>query len=153
MAARSTLDANVQASADLFAALRAAFPNEAVLYFGETLLRRRLSEPNATLAVATEGVRRFPQDWNVQTAAANAFRQAGRPDEAEQHARQALAIDPKDNSPLFDLGWAFVDAKRYDRATQIFHDLLTREPDYDDAKPSFHSATTSASSKACSGAT
>jgi hypothetical protein len=76
----------------------------------------------------------------VQTAAANAFRQAGRPDEAEQHARQALAIDPKDNSPLFDLGWAFMEAKRYDRATQIFHDLLTREPDYDDAKPSFHYA-------------
>ena len=132
--------ANVQASADLFAALRAAFPNEAVLYFGETLLRRRLSDPNATLAIASEGVRRFPQDWNVQTAAANALRQAGRPDEAEQHARQALALDPKDNSPLFDLGWAFMDAKRYDRATQIFHDLLTREPDYDDAKPSFHYA-------------
>src|SRR5882724_1882313 len=132
--------ANVQAGADLFAALRAAFPDESLLYFGEALLRRRLGDPNATLAVATEGVRRFPQDWKVQTAAANAFRQAGRPDEAEQHVRQALAIDPKDNSPLFDLGWAFMEAKRYDRATQIFHDLLAREPDYDDAKPSFHYA-------------
>jgi tetratricopeptide (TPR) repeat protein len=76
----------------------------------------------------------------VQAAAANAFRQAGRPDEAEQHARQALNIDPKDNSPLFDLGWAFMDAKRYDRATQLFHELLSREPDYEDAKPSFHYA-------------
>lgn len=131
---------NVQASADLFAALRAAFPNEAVLYFGEAVLRRRLTDPNATLAVATEGVRRFPQDWKIQAAAANAFRQAGRPDEAEQHVRQALSIDPKDNSPLFDLGWAFMEAKRYDRATQIFHDLLSREPDYEDAKPSFHYA-------------
>jgi len=131
---------NVRAGADLFAALRGAFPNEAVLYFGEVLLRRRLADPNATLAVALEGVRRFPQDWKVQTAAANAFRQAGRPEDAFNHARQALSIDPKDNSPLFDAGWAFMDTKQYDRATQIFHELLTREPDYQDAKPSFHYA-------------
>ncbi len=131
---------NVRAGADLFAALRGAYPNEAVLYFGETLLRRRLGDPNATLTVAMEGVRRFPQDWKVQTAAANAFRQAGRPEDAFNHTRQALAIDPKDNSPLFDAGWAFMDTKQYDRATQIFHELLTREPSYEDAKPSFHYA-------------
>ena len=95
---------NVRAGADLFAALRSAYPNEVVLYFGEATLRRRLADPNATLAVALEGVRRFPQDWKVQTAAANAYRSAGRPADAEPHTRQALAIDPKDNSPLFDLG-------------------------------------------------
>ncbi len=132
--------ANVRAGAALFAALRATYPNEPVLYYGEALLRRRLGDPNATIAVAVEGVRRFPQDWKVQTAAANAYRQAGRPDEAEPHARQALSLDPKDNSPLFDLGWAFLDAKRYDRATQLFHELLSREPDYEDARPSFHYA-------------
>ncbi|HVY30283.1 MAG TPA: tetratricopeptide repeat protein [Polyangiaceae bacterium] len=131
---------NVKAGADLFAALRAAFPNEAVLYFGEALLRRRLNDPNATLSVALEGVKRFPQDWKVQTATANAFRQAGRPADSETHARQALAIDPKDNSPLYDLGWAYMEAKQYDRATHIFHELLSREPDYEDAKPSFHYA-------------
>ncbi|HYQ15541.1 MAG TPA: hypothetical protein VEQ58_07285, partial [Polyangiaceae bacterium] len=131
---------NIRAGADLFAALRAAYPNEAVLYFGEALLRRRLADPNATLNVALEGVRRFPQDWKVQTAAANAFRQAGRPEDGFNHARQALAIDPKDNSPLFDAGWAFVESKQYDRATQVFHELLSREPDYDDALPSFHYA-------------
>jgi tetratricopeptide (TPR) repeat protein len=124
----------------LFAALRAAFPNEPPLYFGEALLRRRLGDPNATLTVALAGVQRFPQDWKVQTAAANAFRQAGNPAEAEKHARQALALDPKDNSPLFDLGWAYMDAKQYDRATHVFHELLSREPGYDDAKPSFHYA-------------
>ena len=131
---------NVRAGADLFAALRAAYPNEAVLYFGEVLLRRRLADPNATLNVALEGVRRFPRDWKVQTAAANAYRQAGRPEDAFNHARQALAIDPKDNSPLFDAGWAFVESKQFDRATQVFHELLSREPDYDDALPSFHYA-------------
>jgi len=131
---------DVEAGAQLFASLRGAFPNEAVLYFGEALLRRRLGDANATVAVALEGVRRFPQDWKVQTAAANAFRQAGRPEEALDHARRALDLEPKDNSPLFDAGWAFMDAKQYDRATQIFHELLTREPDYQDAKPSFHYA-------------
>jgi tetratricopeptide (TPR) repeat protein len=131
---------NVRAGAELFSSLRKTYPNEAVLYFGEALLRRRLGDPNGTLSVALEGARRFPQDWKVQTATANAYRDAGRPDEAEAHARQALNLDPKDNSPLYDLGWAFMDAKRYDRATQIFHELLTREADYEDAKPSFHYA-------------
>lgn len=131
---------NVRAGADLFAALRSAFPNEVVLYFGEATLRRRLSDPQATLAVALEGVRRFPQDWKVQAAAANAYSSAGRPADAEPHTRQALAIDPKDNSPLFDLGWAYMDAKQYDRATHVFHELLSRDPDYDDAKPAFHYA-------------
>jgi tetratricopeptide (TPR) repeat protein len=115
-------------------------PTRSCCIFGEALLRRRLGDPNATLTVALEGVRRFPQDWKVQTAAANAYRSAGRPQDAEPHARQALAIDPKDNSPLFDLGWAYLDQQQYDRATHVFHELLSREPDYDDAKPSFHYA-------------
>jgi tetratricopeptide (TPR) repeat protein len=131
---------NVRAGADLFAALRAHFPNEVMLYFGETLLRRRLEDPNATVAVALEGVRRFPQDWRIQTAAANAYRQAGRPEEALQHAGQAMTIDPKDNSPLFDAGWAFIETKLFERATQLFQELVRREPDYEDAKPSFHYA-------------
>jgi tetratricopeptide (TPR) repeat protein len=131
---------NVKAGADLFAALRNQYPNEPVLYFGEALLRRRLGDPNATVNVAMQGVQRFPQDWKIQTAAANAYRQAGRPDESERHARQALQLDPKDNSPLFDLGWAYADAKQFERAAQIFHELLSREPSYDDAKPSFHYA-------------
>ncbi len=76
----------------------------------------------------------------MQTAAANAFRQAGRPEEGFQHTQAALALDPKDNSPLYDAGWAFLEAKQFERATQIFHELLTREPDYQDGKPSFHYA-------------
>ncbi len=132
--------ANVQAGAELFSALRAAYPDEAVLYFGEAVLRRRLGDPNATLTVALEGTRRFPQDWKVQIAAANAFRQAGRPEEGFVHTQAALALDPKDHSPLFDAGWAFLEARQYERATQIFHELLTREHDYPDAKPSFHYA-------------
>jgi tetratricopeptide (TPR) repeat protein len=131
---------NVRAGADLFAALRNQYPNEAALYFGEALLRRRLGDAQATLNVALAGVQRFPQDWKIQTAAAAAFRQAGRPDEAERHVRVALQIDPKDNSPLFDLGWAYLDAKQPERAAQLFHELLSREPDYEDAKPSYHYA-------------
>lgn len=131
---------NVRAGAELLAAVRAVFPDEAVLYSSEVVLRRRLGDPNRTLGVALEGVRRFPRDWSAQISAANALRQAGRPDEGLHHARQALAIDPKDSSPLYDAGWAFIEAKRFDVATQLFHELLTREPDYEDALASFHYA-------------
>jgi hypothetical protein len=49
-------------------------------------LLRRLGDAQATVNVAMAGVQRFPQDWRNQSAAANAFRQAGHPDESERRA-------------------------------------------------------------------
>ena len=129
---------NVFAGAHILELLRAQFPQESILYFGEVLLRRRLGDPSATLAVAIAGVQRFPQDARQQVSMLNALRDAKRPDEALEHARKALELDPADGAPLYDAAWAFTDAGRVPDALSVMEDLLRRFPDYPSARGAFH---------------
>ena len=122
--------ANLRSAAPIFDVLLPAFPNEKVLYGGAAIVRRRLGDTAATLAVAEEGVRRFPQDWSLRTALLNALRDAMRPDEALQQAQIAMQIDPEDFSPLHDAAWGFVAAGRLDHAAGLFQDLAQRSPNY-----------------------
>jgi tetratricopeptide (TPR) repeat protein len=121
---------NVRAAAQIYQVLRGHFPDQPLLYSGEALIRRRLDDPDATVAVAAEGVQRFPNDDRMQSALANALRDAKRPDEALQHYRIAHQLDPQDNSPLHDAGWAFMDVGRHQEALGLFQELLQRQPDY-----------------------
>ena len=129
---------NLAAGAEIFALLRQQFPNEAPLFYGEALIRRRLGDPGRTMAVASEGVQRFPSEWRMQTAMAMACRDAQRPDESLHYARAAMQLDPEDNSPLHDAAWAFYEAGRAPDAAGLFQELLQRQPDYPGGKAAFH---------------
>lgn len=131
---------NVGSTAEILRTLRAHFPAESVLYWGETLVRRRLGDPAATLAVAQEGIQCFPNDDRVVLAMANALKDARLPDQALEYYRRALQSDPEDNAPLHDAGWAFLDAGRPADALPLFHELLTRQADYPEGKVSYHYA-------------
>ncbi len=131
---------NLRAAATFFEALRGAFPNESILWYGEALIRRRLGEPAETLAIAEEASRRFPQDWRIRTALLNAYRDAERPDDALAQARAAMELDPKDLSPLHDAAWAFIDTVRNEEASRLFEELRQRDPDYPGADACFHYA-------------
>lgn len=129
---------NVLAGAQIFELLRGQFPQESVLYFGEVLLRRRLGDASATLAVAIAGVQRFPDDPRLQISMLNALRDAKRPDEALAHARKALELDPSDGAPLYDAAWAFADAERAPDALRVLEELLQRFPDYPSGRGAYH---------------
>lgn len=131
---------NLRAAASYFEAVRGAFEGESILWYGEALIRRRLGEPEQTLAVAEEASRRFPQDWRIRTALLNAYRDAERPDDALAQARAAMEIDPKDLSPLHDAAWAFIDTVRNEEAAKLFEELRQRDPDYPGADACFHYA-------------
>jgi tetratricopeptide (TPR) repeat protein len=128
----------LRAAAEVFAALRPAFPGESILFYGEALIRRRLGEPERTVEVAREGVQRWPDDWRLRTALLNAYRDAGRPDDALAEARAALDLTPEDFSPLHDAAWGFVDAARFGDAAQLFEELVQRDPGYPGAKACLH---------------
>ena len=66
---------NVRAGADLFAALRSAFPNEAVLYFGEAMLRRRLGDP---VSGSRDGAAQQPLDHVARARAPDGISPAAR---------------------------------------------------------------------------
>ncbi|MGE0784464.1 MAG: hypothetical protein AB7S26_02165 [Sandaracinaceae bacterium] len=129
---------NLRAAADIFATLRTHFTNESILWYGESLLRRRLGEPDATIAVASEGVMRWPDDWRLRTGLLNAYRDAGRAEEALEQARHAMRITPDDLSPLHDAAWAFIDAVRPADAAKLFEELVERDPNYPGAKGCLH---------------
>ncbi len=121
---------NLRSAAPIFDVLIPAYPAEKILFGGAAIIRRRLGDTAATLAIADEGVRRFPQDWSLRTALLNALRDAKRPDEAMQQALIALQIDPQDLSPLHDAAWGFADSGRMDQAANIFQDIAQRQPNY-----------------------
>ncbi|HEY8075782.1 MAG TPA: hypothetical protein VIF62_16765, partial [Labilithrix sp.] len=131
---------NLRSGAEIFTTLQAAFPNEKMVWMGSAILRRRLGDTNATLAAAEEGVRRFPQDWSLHTALLNALRDAKRPDEALQHARIAMQIDPQDFSPLHDAAQGFLDANRAGDAANLFQELVQRDAHYPGADACLHYA-------------
>jgi tetratricopeptide (TPR) repeat protein len=131
---------NLRAAAGYFATLRECFPGESILWYGESLLRRRLGEPQETLAIAQEAWRRFPQDWRICTGLLNAYRDAERPDDALAQARAAIALDPNDLSPLHDAAWAFVDTVRNEEAAKIFAEIRQRDPNYPGIDACFHYA-------------
>lgn len=129
---------NLRAAADVFAALREVFSSESILWYGEALIRRRLGEPSRTVAIAEDGVQRWPEDWRLRTGLLNAFRDAGRPDDALTQARLALDITADDFSPLHDAAWAFADAGRHGDAAGLFEELVGRDARYPGAKACLH---------------
>lgn len=129
---------NLRAAADVFAALREHFQNESILWYGESLLRRRLGVPDQTIAVAQAGVQRWPDDWRLRTGLLNAFRDASRPEEALAQAREAMRLSPEDLSPLHDAAWAYIDAVRPADAAGLFEELVQRDPNYPGARACLH---------------
>ncbi len=129
---------NLRAAADVFEALRAHFEAESILWYGESLLRRRLGEPDRTIAVAEGGVARWPNDWRLRTGLLNAYRDASRPEDALAQAREAMRLSPDDLSPLHDAAWAFIDAVRPGDAAQLFAELVERDPSYPGAQSCLH---------------
>lgn len=124
----------LRAAAEVFAALRGVYRTESVLWFGESMIRRRLGEPERTIQVAEEGVGLWSEDWRLRSALANAYRDAGRPDDALAQARESLCIAPSELSPLHDAAWAYADEARNGDAAQLFEELLQRQPDYPGAQ-------------------
>ena len=129
---------NLRAAATIFETMREVHPDQAVLWYGESLIRRRLSDPAANVALAEAATHRFPQDWRVRVALLNAYRDDERPDEALVQARAAMAIDPADLSPLHDAAWAMLDGMRNSDAVTLFEELHTRDPSYPGAKACMH---------------
>jgi len=131
---------NLRAAAAFFATLRQCYRGESILWYGETLIRRRLGDAAETLAIAEEAARLFPGDWRIRTGLLNAYRDAERPDDALVQARAALEINPSDLSPLHDAAWAFVDTVRNEEASRLFAELVERDSDYPGARAGMHYA-------------
>jgi len=121
---------NLRAAADILAALRESFGDQSILWYGESLIRRRLGDPEHTVQVAEEGVQRWPEDGRMRTGLLNAYRDAGRPDDAVEQAREALRLMPGDLAPLHDAAWALIESERWGAAAALFAEIVEHDPTY-----------------------
>jgi len=114
-------------------AARGRFPDDLDLGVLEaTLLREKGDMPAASAIVAA--LREKPGDnpqerARVLARVADFYRRAGDFPQAEGALRQALVVEPKSLSTLFQLGAVLERQKRHDAAETVFREALTIEPE------------------------
>jgi len=131
---------NVRAVEQVLRVLVARAGADAKVPVALAIALRRLGDAQGALAVASQHVPRHPKEWGLHVAAMNALSDMERPDDALVPARAALALDPKDGSPLHDVGHAYLRAKRPDRALALFEEIRAIDPEYPGLDASMHYA-------------
>ena len=132
--------ANVRAVIDLLRGFLAVQHTNPKLYLALAIASRRLSDFEGSLAVARDGAQRAPKEWGLHAAAMNALCDLKRPDEAMPFARAAVALDPKDASPLRDLAHGYLAAKNPQRALALLEEVRAIDPAYPGLDASMHYA-------------
>jgi tetratricopeptide (TPR) repeat protein len=110
-------------------AIRAVHGNEGMLWFGGSMVARRLALTDEALALAQHAYKIDPS-WKSAIGVANALRDGKRIDDAARWFRKALDHDKTDVSAHLDLGDMFLDADRYDEALREYDAAMKKEPDH-----------------------
>ena len=119
----------LQSGARILAGIRQLHPQEGMLWFGSSMVARRLESPDEALAYAQHAYQIDPS-WKAAIGCANALRDARKIDEAAKWFRRALDHDPADVSAHLDLGDMFLDAGRLDEAIKEYEKAEKKEPDH-----------------------
>ncbi len=120
---------NLQSGARVLAGIRALHPREGMLWFGSSMVARRLGNAADALGFAQYAYQ-LDASWKSAIGVANALRDASKIDEAAQWFRRALDHDKTDVSAHLDMGDMFLDANRLDDATRAYEQALRKEADH-----------------------
>lgn len=104
-------------------------PPERDYYVSRTMAHLSAGHAHAALAIAEEGVRRFPADADLWQWLGHALEQSGRPAEAQESFQHALAIRPNLFESEEALGRLAAQAGRRADAVQHFLRSLKIQPD------------------------
>jgi tetratricopeptide (TPR) repeat protein len=126
---------NLEAVADVIAALRQAHGQDSLVLFGSSVVLRRLARYDEAIHLAYQANQVQP-DWKGAIGVACAFRDAGRVEEAVGWYRHALHFDANDVSPLLDIGDTYLGVERWDEAAGAYQEVLAREAAHPWAEPS-----------------
>jgi tetratricopeptide (TPR) repeat protein len=119
----------VESGARILAAIRAAHPGEGLLWFGSSMVARRVGAAGEALGFAQHAYQLDPS-WKAAIGVANALRDAGQLDEAARWFARARQHDPKDVSAFLDCGDMMLDAERHDEAAAQYEAATKLEPDH-----------------------
>ena len=119
----------LQSSARIMAGIRQLHPREGMLWFGSSMVARRLAQPAEAQQFAQHAYQVDPS-WKSAIGVANALRDAKQIDQAAQWFRKALDHDKTDVSAHLDMGDMFLDADRLDDAMREYEHAERKQPDH-----------------------
>lgn len=135
MDAKDECRPSVEAAWDCFAAFHQAYPRDAFILMGASMIGRRLGHFDQAMSLAYQAFQLEPTHMTT-VALAGAYRDAKRIDDAVAAFRHALSLKPDDFSPLLDIGDTFLQAERWDDAAAAYSDVLQRQANHPWAEPS-----------------
>lgn len=118
---------NLEATLVVLEKLRASHPEAERLTFAAILTLRRLGRRDEAIALG-RAWRDAKPSWISTVTLANAYREQGAFDEAIALYRCALALRPKDVSPLLDSGDLLLEAGRFEEAARVYGEVLAKSP-------------------------
>lgn len=119
----------LESGSRVLAAFRALHPAEDLLWFGGSMVARRIGDRAEALALAKQAYAIVP-GWKAAIGVANALRDDGKIDDAATWFRRALGHDRSDVSAHLDLGDMFLEAGRLDEATREYESAIVKEADH-----------------------
>lgn len=119
----------LESSARILAGIRNLHPREGMLWFGSSMVARRIARTEEALAFAQHAYQIDPS-WKSAIGVANALRDDKKLDEAARWFRKALEHDKSDVSAHLDMGDMFLDAERLDDALREYELALRKAPDH-----------------------
>lgn len=119
----------LQSSARIMAGIRSVHPKEGMLWFGSSMVARRLGQQTESMQFAQHAYQIDPS-WKSAIGVANALRDAKQIDQAAQWFRKALDHDKSDVSAHLDMGDMFLDANRLDEAMKEYEHAERKQPDH-----------------------
>lgn len=120
---------NLHAAARLLATIRHLHAGQPFVWFGSSMLQRRLGTTDESLGWAQHAYQLEPA-WKNAIGVANALRDLKRVDEAARWYARAADHDKDDVSAFLDTGDMFLDAQRYDDALRAYERVLAKQPDH-----------------------
>ncbi|MBK9033812.1 MAG: hypothetical protein IPL61_21520 [Myxococcales bacterium] len=121
--------ATLESGARILATLRGLHPREGLLWFGSSMVARRLGGAEDALQFAQHAYQIDPS-WKSAIGVANALRDAARVDEAAQWFARAGSHDATDVSAHLDCGDMMLDADRLADAQQQYEAATRKEADH-----------------------
>lgn len=119
----------LQSSSRIMAGIRQAHPKQGMLWFGSSMVARRLAQQAEAQQFAQHAYQIDPS-WKSAIGVANALRDAKQLDQAAQWFRKALEHDKADVSAHLDMGDMFLEADRLDEAMREYEHAERKQPDH-----------------------
>src|SRR5262245_19656075 len=108
--------------------LTAKIPKQALMEYEKAV--REIKDHNTQRAIERldKSVQLAPDFYNAHLGLAQEYRRTGRLDAAEQELTRAFELNPREGTPLIQLGEMYLDTNNFERAAEVLSQAIRIEP-------------------------